>query len=214
MLPAILFYPDEIRLRSRISCRRTPANRIRLPTCGLLLVGKWSPLSHTCVFRSPDLRTHIIIAICPNVKHTNPPSACEPATTSSGPGPEPTFSTAAHRRSGRLGAGRRLTIARRSECSLSGRHQDRMIRFLGRVGEGGAYVFGLQIRVVGENVRLADPGCQQIEDILDADAHAADARSSAALLGIEGDPLHGMKLPIRWAAVKRGHRVSQRSWIS
>src|SRR5882724_10340766 len=85
-------------------------------------------------------------------------------------------------------------------------HQDRMIRFFGCIGQAGAYVFSLKIRVIGENICFADPGCQQIKDILDADAHAANAWPSAALLGVESDPLHQMELRIRWAAVKPGIR--------
>src|SRR5882724_10678520 len=79
-----------------------------------------------------------------------------------------------------------------------------MIRLFSRVGQTRAYVFSLKVRVIGENVRFADPRGQQIEDILDADAHAANAWPSAALLGIEGDPLHRSKLRIRCGAVKPG----------
>ena len=79
-----------------------------------------------------------------------------------------------------------------------------MIRFFSRVRQAGAYVFGLQVRVIGENLRFTDPGCQKIEDILNTDAHPANAWPSAALLGVEGDPFHGMKLPIRRGAVKPG----------
>ena len=79
-----------------------------------------------------------------------------------------------------------------------------MIRFLSRIGQAGTYVLSLQIRIIRENLRVANPGCQQIEDILNADAHAANARASAALLWIECDPVHRMKLRILWGAVKVG----------
>ena len=69
-----------------------------------------------------------------------------------------------------------------------------MIGFFGRVGQASTYVVRLEVGVIGEYVRLADASRQQIEHILDADAHAANAWPSAALVGIEGDAVHHLKL--------------------
>jgi hypothetical protein len=52
-----------------------------------------------------------------------------------------------------------------------------------------ANVFGLQIRKVLQDFALRHSSGQQIERILDANPHAPDARTSAALLGIKGDSI-------------------------
>ena len=69
-----------------------------------------------------------------------------------------------------------------------------MIGFFRRVGERGANVLSLKIWVVGKDIRLADTRREQVEHILDADTHTADARPPAALVGVECDAIHGLKL--------------------
>lgn len=49
---------------------------------------------------------------------------------------------------------------------------------------------GLEIRQLLNDLRRRHPGGQEIEHIDDADAHAADARTSSALLRIDGDTSH------------------------
>jgi len=57
----------------------------------------------------------------------------------------------------------------------------------GGVLEAGPDVGGLQIGKVGQNLRFTGPTCEHVEDILDSDAHMADAGASAALFGIKRD---------------------------
>lgn len=74
-----------------------------------------------------------------------------------------------------------------------------MIRFLGCEGEAGLNVFSFEIREIGEDFRLGEAGGQEVEDIFDTDAHAADARPAAALRGIECDPAHSPDMAHRTA---------------
>ena len=77
------------------------------------------------------------------------------------------------------------------------RHQNRVIELRRRVFNAGLDVLGLEIGIVGQDFRFRNPRRQEIEHILDADAHAPDAGAAAALLGIEGDSIrvvHGCHL--------------------
>ena len=73
-----------------------------------------------------------------------------------------------------------------------------MIQFLRGVFETRANVIRFEIGIVFENLRLGHPGGQQVEHVLDANAHPTDARPSAALVGIEGDTFR--KLHVRYVA--------------
>jgi hypothetical protein len=65
-----------------------------------------------------------------------------------------------------------------------------MVRLGSRECETGADVFGLKIRIVGENLLLARARREEVEDVAHADAQAPNTRPSAALLRVEGDALH------------------------
>ena len=73
-----------------------------------------------------------------------------------------------------------------------------MIQFLRGVFETRANVIRFEIGIVFENLRLGHPGGQQVEHVLNANAHPTDARPSAALVGIEGDTFR--KLHVRYVA--------------
>jgi len=75
-----------------------------------------------------------------------------------------------------------------------GHDEDRVIGFFRRVGERGTDVVSLKVWIVGKDVRLANAGREQVEHILDANTHTADARPPAALVGVECDAIHGSKL--------------------
>jgi hypothetical protein len=66
-----------------------------------------------------------------------------------------------------------------------------MVRLRSRKGQASADILLLDIGEIGEYFSLAHSGCEEIEDILNSDAHAADARSTAALVWIERDAIHG-----------------------
>jgi hypothetical protein len=58
--------------------------------------------------------------------------------------------------------------------------------------EAGLNVGGLQVGKVLEDFSLRDAGGEEVEHVLDADAHAANAGTASALGGIEGDAIiHG-----------------------
>ena len=73
-----------------------------------------------------------------------------------------------------------------------------MIQFLRGVFEARANVIRFEIRIVFENLRLGHPGGQEVEHVLDANAHPTNARPPAALVGIEGDTFR--KLHVRYVA--------------
>jgi len=56
--------------------------------------------------------------------------------------------------------------------------------------ERGAHVFWLEIGQLVEDLFSGQAGGEQVEDVGHADAHASDAGASAALLWIDGDPVH------------------------
>jgi len=64
-----------------------------------------------------------------------------------------------------------------------------MIHFTGCVFQASSNVFGLKIWKIPEDFRFTHAGCEKVEHILDADAHAPNARPPAALAWIKSDPL-------------------------
>ena len=58
-----------------------------------------------------------------------------------------------------------------------------------RVLDAGLDVLRLQIGIVRQDLGFGYPCSEQVEHVLDADAHSSDARASAALPGIERDPV-------------------------
>jgi hypothetical protein len=56
--------------------------------------------------------------------------------------------------------------------------------------ERGSDIIGLKIRHLVRDLIGCQSGGEQIQDIGDADAHATDARSTAALLWIDGNAVH------------------------
>jgi hypothetical protein len=68
--------------------------------------------------------------------------------------------------------------------------------------EAGTNVPPLKVRVVGENFVLGGARSQQLEHILDPDAHTPDTWPPAALRGIEGDARRWLSLG--WQVSKVG----------
>lgn len=62
-----------------------------------------------------------------------------------------------------------------------------MIRLTGGVGDGRDNVFAFKKRVVAKDFFEGRAGGQQIKNVCDAHALAADARLAAALAGLDGD---------------------------
>lgn len=73
-----------------------------------------------------------------------------------------------------------------------------MIQFLRGVFEARANVIRFEIGIIFEDLGFWHPGGQQVEHVLDPDAHPTDARPTAALVGIEGDTFR--KLHVRYVA--------------
>jgi hypothetical protein len=74
-----------------------------------------------------------------------------------------------------------------------------MAELRGGVGQSSADVVCLEVWIIGEDGFVRDTAGEQFQDIGDADAHAADARATVALGGIDGDAFeecHGAK--VRW----------------
>jgi hypothetical protein len=57
-------------------------------------------------------------------------------------------------------------------------------------------VFVFQVRVVGEDLLSRGAGGQKVEDILDTNAEPADARTTAAHVGIYGDSVNGAHVSV------------------
>jgi hypothetical protein len=94
------------------------------------------------------------------------------------------------------GQGRRqLSINDKSHATLwANSHEHRMIHFPGCVFQASTNVFGLKIWKIPEDFRLTHTGGKKVKHILDANAHAPDARPSATLAWIKSDSvrvLHG-----------------------
>jgi hypothetical protein len=69
------------------------------------------------------------------------------------------------------------------------------------------YIRGLKIGKVSQDCLLAGTPRQHIQDVFDADTHAANARAAAALLGIKSNPVkivHTPSLPPAYEGSKRG----------
>lgn len=64
----------------------------------------------------------------------------------------------------------------------------------GGVGDRGSNVVTLQVGVVAQDFFFGSAGCQHIQDVLDTDAHAADARATAAFAWFNGDTLEKIRL--------------------
>lgn len=62
-----------------------------------------------------------------------------------------------------------------------------MIRLRRREFEHGANVLGLEVRKIGEDFSFANTRGEQVQHILDANTEPADARTTAALVGVDGD---------------------------
>ena len=83
-----------------------------------------------------------------------------------------------------------------------------------RCGEAEAFadVFGLEVRVVGEDLRFAHSASEHAENGRDGDAEAADAGDSAHLVGVDGDAvevrgLHVGHLPYSRTINSAGNRA-------
>src|SRR5262249_4709081 len=85
-----------------------------------------------------------------------------------------------------------------------------MIRFLRCIGETGANILCFQVGVIREDFSFGNSGSQQVENILNPYTHAANARASAALIGVEGDPVHCVKLFRGQSVVKPGTSLTDR----
>jgi len=59
-----------------------------------------------------------------------------------------------------------------------------------RKSQTGADIVALEIGKSASIFGLANSGCEKIEDVLDPDTHATDARATAALVRIKGDAIH------------------------
>lgn len=68
--------------------------------------------------------------------------------------------------------------------------QNGVVRLGGGVFQTGPDVFGSEVGIVFENFAFPHSGGEQVEHVLDPDAHAPDARPSTALVRVEGDPVH------------------------
>lgn len=64
-----------------------------------------------------------------------------------------------------------------------------MVRLGSRIGQARADVLGFQIRIISENLRLGRAAGEHFQYILDPNAHPANARPAAALLGVESDAI-------------------------
>lgn len=70
-----------------------------------------------------------------------------------------------------------------------------MVRFCGGIGQTRGNVLRFQIRIIRQNFRFGHPRRQQIKNVFHPNPHSSDARTSSALIRIEGDPVcHGCNL--------------------
>ena len=87
-----------------------------------------------------------------------------------------------------------------------------MINFLRGIFKARPDIIGFQVGKIAKNFALRHTGRQQIKHVLDADAHPANARPSAALAGIERDAFrkfHASYLTLRMVFLKQSFiRVS------
>src|SRR6185437_11866850 len=71
--------------------------------------------------------------------------------------------------------------------SASGNAQHRMVALPGGIFERGGDVSGFKQRMIFEDFLARGARCEQVEDVLHADAQPAKTGSPAALGGIDGD---------------------------
>jgi hypothetical protein len=71
---------------------------------------------------------------------------------------------------------------------------DRVVNLRSGKGQTGADIPLLEVGKIGEHLGFAQTGGEQIEDALNSDTHAADARAPTALVYIERDAIHGGSL--------------------
>ncbi len=82
-----------------------------------------------------------------------------------------------------------------------------------REGQAGADVFAGQVWEILENLICRHAGSEAVENIRDRDPQPADARSTPALAGLEGDDVlvvHGVKLGTAEGRVKASVAVGGR----
>ena len=77
-----------------------------------------------------------------------------------------------------------------------------MVCLFRRESEGGSYVLLLQIRKISEDLCPSDPGGKEVQNVFNANTQVANARTAAALSGIEGDAVHDKSLSLARAPVK------------
>lgn len=61
-----------------------------------------------------------------------------------------------------------------------------MVKPSAGVSQASRDVLSLEIRKLTENLLWREPGSQEVEDVNDANPHAADAGAAPALLGVDG----------------------------
>ena len=70
---------------------------------------------------------------------------------------------------------------------ISAAYDDGVVEILSCVLEARADVVSLQVRIVGENLVFRLPGRKHFQNVLEPDSHVANARTAAALAGLDGD---------------------------
>ena len=74
-----------------------------------------------------------------------------------------------------------------TQALLAGGYEHRMVHFLRRILQAGADVIGVEVRVILEDFAFRYACGKQVEHIFDTNAHAPDARTTTALIGIKRD---------------------------
>lgn len=80
-----------------------------------------------------------------------------------------------------------------------------MIGLNGREFQCGPDILGFQVRKIREDFRFRYTRRKQVEDVFHANAHPADARPAAALLGIDRDPVQVAHGPIIYCPTSLVH---------
>ena len=65
-----------------------------------------------------------------------------------------------------------------------------MVQPAGGELERGTQIFGLEVRHLIEDLFSRQASGEEVEDVGDTNPHTANARTSSALLRIDGDPIH------------------------
>lgn len=79
-----------------------------------------------------------------------------------------------------------------------------MIRFGGGIFQTGPDIFGFEVRIVFESFGFPHSGGEEVEHVLYPDAHAPDARPAAALVRVEGDPVHNGVMIVQDGGMVKG----------